>query len=192
MHDGTAPSLHDPSIFENARSAIWRVIAGVRGRVRVGDAEDVVQETLLRALRHGLHGGIDPVPYIVGIARHVLADLFRRRTRELLSACPSEDPADGTIGPDFGEEPVPQRQPLWEFINKWLDRQPPEIRSVLRRRLLGGDSRRVALTGSKVSCRTLRTVESRLRQTLLSEIRRSDPELAASLHRNLQRSRSGT
>lgn len=80
---------------------IWRY---VRARLPSdADAEDVTSEVFAQAVRSW--DGFDPARgsvggWLIGIARHVLADFWRKRDREVPSEDPQSDGTDADDGPE--------------------------------------------------------------------------------------------
>lgn len=86
------------------------------------DAEEVLQDTFLAAVRSagGYVGQSSLLTWLCGIARHKLADHFRRRGRQ------PPDPADSSAQADPGE-----RLALREAVDLALDELPESYRSLL-------------------------------------------------------------
>lgn len=76
-----------------------------RQRALAGTAEDLLQDTFVRAIRGfaRLHGSVSPRAYLFGIARHVSLDALRahRPTEELFAepAAPVVAPEDARLEP---------------------------------------------------------------------------------------------
>lgn len=114
------PATDDPSLVEASLrgdgSAFAALFERHRGAVASAasawayhhEIDDVVQETFARALE-GLHGLAEPArlrPWLVGIARHVCADLGRRKPRERCRDHAAMDRPDHERGYDRVEAAV--------------------------------------------------------------------------------------
>ncbi len=77
--EGTAPLHH--SVVADFRLR-QRLVAFVRRRVPAGDVDDIVQTTLCEALEREVpKEPSEAERYVLGIARHKIVDLYRRRDR---------------------------------------------------------------------------------------------------------------
>ena len=92
-----------------------------RQRALAGTAEDLLQDTFVRAIRGfaRLRASVSPRAYLFGIARHVSLDALRARppTAELLAdpAAPAVAPEDARLEPmraAIAALPAPQRETL--------------------------------------------------------------------------------
>jgi RNA polymerase sigma-70 factor (ECF subfamily) len=167
----------------DCRPQLVRAVAGFcRDR---DDAEDVVQEALLRGLRyaHATRSGHNPLPWLVGIARNVLADLVRRQRAH------RERADDGTpfdpIAPAAGEPEldlwigrrIARQGDVQRALARAFEELPPLDRHLLQRRHEDGVSIRplaleCGLRPEAVKVRLFRArrkVARRLRQLLSLE-----------------------
>jgi RNA polymerase sigma-70 factor, ECF subfamily len=83
------------------------------------EADDIVQETFIRAWRHldQLEHDDRPLrPWLMHVARHLLADAARRRRRRPMTI--SDDVTKATIGIDGGIERVLDQQVLVEALRR--------------------------------------------------------------------------
>ncbi len=116
-----------PDSFVNA----LRIIA-IRALEDEDDAADAVQETLARAMaavRKGRISTEDPVTaFVYGIARHVIADVLRRRARE--HASPE---LDRVVAPDPSPLELLVRADEVERVRRALRRLSRSDRELLRR-----------------------------------------------------------
>jgi RNA polymerase sigma-70 factor, ECF subfamily len=96
------PTRDAPGFVKATQADVWRFVAGL---VDVADADDLTQETYLRAFRglDGFEARSSARTWLLSIARHVCADHIRtaQRRRRLASALrdpgPIPDPA-GLVG----------------------------------------------------------------------------------------------
>lgn len=120
-------------------------------------AEDVVQETLLAALRgqQGFAGGSSERTWLVGILKHKIVDLIRLKVREptLYNVEePLEFDQDETVDAMFDEtghwaspsqawanpEGVLEQKRFWEILNACLKRLPPQLAMLYSLREISG------------------------------------------------------
>lgn len=130
------------------------------------EVEDVVQETLLRALSSGHAPNGPSEEYVIGIARHVILDSFRHRRRVRSSAEPW---GSSRLHEAPAQDPHESALVLREMLRRartWIARQPPAVRRLYQRRFDLGESQRNAARALGLSHQQLRTVEGRLRRDL--------------------------
>ena len=135
--------------------AIYRFVYHQVGGV-VQDAEDVVQETFLAAVRQAgrFRGQSRLRTWLFSIASHKVADHWRRRRRYVELPLPSErQMADGQVMQEISIEQMEIRQ----VVRQGLLRLPPHYRTVLVLRYVEGFS--VAET-ARVMQRSVKSVES--------------------------------
>lgn len=102
----------------------------VRARVpNPHEAEELTQETYLRALRGGA-AGEPPYPYLVAIAGNLVRDRWRRRAVRGQAVPLADHLPDGADGPE-----------VLAWVADLMDRLPPEYRHVLELRIVQGYSR---------------------------------------------------
>lgn len=150
--------------YERTLPQVHRYLFHRCGRDRVL-AEELTQETFVAAIRSSRHftGGGDAMGWVIGIARHRLADHFRRLERQeqgvinlasrghLDVAMPSSDP-DEDLAAALAALPAMQRAAL---ILRYLDDLP--VREVAR--LLGRSEKAVESLLSRGRATLRRTYE---------------------------------
>jgi RNA polymerase sigma-70 factor (ECF subfamily) len=130
------------------------------------DAEDLVQDTFLMALRRGSaydprRGSLDT--WVLMIARSLAIDLLRRRTLETRILAAEAGRPEGSDEP--GPEHYAVHRDLMERARAAMDRLPPRQRSALQLAYLGQrSSAQVAeIVGSPRG-----TIKSRIRQGIMT------------------------
>jgi RNA polymerase sigma-70 factor (ECF subfamily) len=95
------------------------------------DAEDVVQEAYLRALRHfgGFHGG-DARPWLLAIVRNTYYTWFRQN-RALATDANFDDEVYVRASDDLDPEMLLGREADNEMLRRALERLPDEFREVI-------------------------------------------------------------
>lgn len=137
------------------------------------DVADVVQETFARAFaddtRRRFDGLSDYAPYLSSIARHVLADAWRRAGRQQpvpdVAALvePSQDAvADAGVGD----------AELSRAVDEYLAGLSAEMTAIHRELYVLGRSQRDAASALGISRQSVRTLEKRLRKGLATHLRR--------------------
>lgn len=146
-----SPHLRDSSL----RRAIF---AAVRSRVPERDAEDVVQSVLTDAVAtsHAPDDAVEFKKWVMGIARHKVADYYRSRKREVL-ADPADEPAADSAGHDARD------------LLRWAERELPrgeEAEETFRTMLREGDGEKLEHVAEEgdVPAPRLRQRVSRLRR----------------------------
>lgn len=117
--------------WARARATLVRYVAA-----RIGDAheaEDVVQECLFAAAMKGFHGA-DPLPFLLGIARHKTVDWWRDRGRSRCVPC-----GDLPDRPDDVESPpeLVERRETAQLARRLLARLPERDAELLLLRMAG-------------------------------------------------------
>ncbi|MFL5796850.1 MAG: sigma-70 family RNA polymerase sigma factor [Actinomycetota bacterium] len=130
------------------------------------DAEDLVQDTFLKALRRGSaydprRGSLDT--WMLLVARSLAIDLIRRRTLETRIL------ASEAGRPDVSDEPGPEQyavhRDLMERARAAMDRLPPKQRSAVELAYLG---QRSSTQVARLEGAPRGTVKSRIRQGIIS------------------------
>lgn len=95
------------------------------------DAEDVVQEAYLRALRHfgSFHGG-DGRPWLLAIVRHTCFTWLRQNRAPELQVTLGEEISD-LSGSDLSPETLLVREADAQFLKRALEKLPPEFREII-------------------------------------------------------------
>jgi RNA polymerase sigma-70 factor (ECF subfamily) len=118
------------SVHRNRLAALVETRLGVKLRQAV-EAEDVVQETLLRALRsidrYHLEGADSFFRWLGGIANHVIQEAAKRHQRDLIIPLDAEPPSNDTSAEKRGE-----RAERFDRLEKALDSLAPDHRRVIR------------------------------------------------------------
>lgn len=117
-------------LLRGAEQIVWRICwRGAGGRT--ADAEDILQETLLRAVR-GI-AGYDPdrpfAAWLKGIAARAVADLHRKRGARTRLHDRATDAAEADAGDRQADAPTPSDER--ERLAAALDGLPPPTRAVL-------------------------------------------------------------
>jgi RNA polymerase sigma-70 factor (ECF subfamily) len=141
------------------------------------DAEDLVQDTFLKALRKGSaydpqRGSLDT--WMLLVARSLAIDLIRRRTLEtgiLTSEAGQSDSSD-----EPGPEQYAVHRDLMDHARAAMDRLPPRQRSAVRLAYLG---QRSSTEVAELEGVPRGTVKSRIRQGIIS-LREAMSEVEAS------------
>lgn len=139
----------------------------------VDEARDVVQETLARALAALRDNRIPPsVPieaFVYGIARHVIADVRRRRMRD---GVPTVDPG-ALHAPDLSPLDALIQREERDLVARALSALPPADRDLLERCFVGGE--RVAAIAAQLGqpADRIRKRKSRALGRLREGLRRS-------------------
>jgi RNA polymerase sigma-70 factor (ECF subfamily) len=89
--------------FEDHRSFLWGLCYRVTGSA--SDADDVVQETFIKALEHSPDTLAEPRPWLVRVAVNLSRDLLRRRRRRVYVGEWLPDPIETN-------EPLPSYEPI--------------------------------------------------------------------------------
>lgn len=93
----------------------------------LGEAEDLLQELFLRAMRAGTFRRDEPVkPYLYSIARNLLASRYRRPRLRLVTSSPGDgdgrDPLDQVEGDDVGQQDRVEWSEFGRALASALDR----------------------------------------------------------------------
>jgi RNA polymerase sigma factor (sigma-70 family) len=134
------------------------------------DVDDLVHDVFARLLTSnggaGLDKGRDPVPYLVSIARNLHVDGLRRRRG-------FTPPSDEPIVVLEEEERLRDRRLEVEIVAAYARRLSPELADLYEARFERGMSQRDAAALLGVSRRQVRTLERRLLDGALRELRNS-------------------
>jgi RNA polymerase sigma-70 factor (ECF subfamily) len=143
------------------------------------ECRDLVQETFLRAFsahaRLGYNGLGDYEPFVLGIARHVLAEWWRRRGREI----PEENVGEREATEPIVEEPFDARE--LAATQRYLETLPSDLKQVHAQRYVSGLSQVEAAAKLGLSRQNIRTLEARLRKGLKKFLQKhkNQPECGA-------------
>jgi RNA polymerase sigma-70 factor (ECF subfamily) len=161
---------------ERVETIVRRGFAHVAG-APAHEVRDVVHEAFVRAFaetgRRGFDGLRDYGPFLSTLARHALADWWRRNGRQLpvadvASAIEAAQRADPTEpDPAWDDDPA-----LVQAVEDYLAGLSADLRAAHRELYVLGRSQRQAAEALGVSRQSLRTVESRLRRGLAVALRR--------------------
>ena len=163
---------------------VERVEAIVRsGFVRVGGAaahevRDVVHETFVRAFAESGRLGFDGLreygPFLSTIARHALADWWRRTSRQLPVADIEAfvEAAQQADVPPEGPGSWNQDGALVAAVEEYLAGLPPDLQGAHGELYVLGRSQRQAAEALGITRQTLRTLDKRLRRGLAVALRR--------------------
>jgi RNA polymerase sigma-70 factor (ECF subfamily) len=153
----------------------------------VGDAQlerDLVQEVFARAFGEAARAAYDGLrpyrPYLLRIAKNLLVDRLRARSRDPVAAAV---PDDGELALDDLIEknsplPEPPAEPdldfrrLSDLTRRFVDRQDPELRELVRLRFSEDLSQDDVAARMGITRRRVRTVEDNLYKQLKRFLRR--------------------
>ncbi len=148
----------DKQILETVRRQRSRLQNFIRKRVPdQRDAEDILQEVLYELVE--AYRLVNPIEHagawLFQVARHRIADLFRKKAPEAVS-----DPIDGAWedllpSPDAGPEAAYARAVLLEELDDALDELPEEQREVFVAHEMDGRSFKELAAESGLSVNTL-------------------------------------
>src|SRR5215813_7363740 len=144
------------------------------------DAEDVVQEAYLRALRHfGSFDGGDGRPWLLAIVRHTCYTWLRQnRTPELQIALDEE--IYELSGTDLNAETLLLREAEAEFLKRALEKLPPEFREIIVMRELEELSYKQIAEVADIPMGTVMSRLARARKRLERILKgQGEPEIAA-------------
>ena len=160
--------------FEDHRSFLWGLCYRVTGSA--SDADDVVQETFIKALEHAPRELAEPRPWLVRVAVNASRDLLRRRRRrayigewlpdpiETNEALPSYEPAV------HGSETLESRYDLMESVSiaflQALEVLTPTQRAVLLLCDVFDYSAAEAAAALDLSHSNIRTIHHRARRLM--------------------------
>jgi RNA polymerase sigma factor (sigma-70 family) len=164
--------LHIDDVERLAR----RALLGMRS-LSAANLADVVQEIFLRAFSENARASYDGLreyrPYLLMMARNVVADWARRAGREVPSA-EVLDALDAGAGTAQAEpDPPPFPPATVSLVAAYVQALPPELRAVHHRRFELAEPQREAAAALGISRQSLRTRERRLIVGLRRELRRA-------------------
>lgn len=137
---------------------------------RVGkatDADDVVQDVLLRLLQHGERIESDRIaPWLFTTARNALTDRHRKQNRD--PTVSDSENADGVAS----ESPSDERQELTACVQPLLAMLSPDDRAVLEQVELAGTSQAQMATEADVPASTIKSRVQRARLRLREHFER--------------------
>lgn len=175
------------SLAVNVKTVTARLKAYFRLHVGPNSADDLVQETWARALGSNIGRANCPDAYFMGIARNVVVDLRRRQAWESSIADAwsklIEIEMESTMS-------VPIRSDTEHrgWIDEWLAALPRSMRDVYVQRVEIGKSQRQTATALEISHRRVRTLEAKLRSSVLRFLRERGGELPGPPGRSRKRS----
>jgi RNA polymerase sigma factor (sigma-70 family) len=148
----------DKRILETVREQTARLRSFIRKRVAdQGDAEDILQEVLYELVE--AYRLVNPIEHIGAwlfqVARHRIADSFRKKRPEVLSDSMEEAWEDLLPSPDAGPEAAYARSVLLEELDDALDELPEEQREVFVAHEIEGRSFKELAAESGLSVNTL-------------------------------------
>jgi len=138
-------------------------------RVRsTDDLADVVQEVFVRVFSPPARMAYDGLrefrPYLLTVARNVVADRFRQRAKEVALATLPSLPDAPTAGPDEQESEPDSR--MLASTEQYLAGLTPELSQLHHARFVVGLSQEAAAKRLASSRQRIRTLEQRLRDGL--------------------------
>lgn len=137
----------------------WREIAA--------DVPDLVQEVFTRAFEPQTRRSFDGVreygPFLHQIARNVVVDHLRRRTRRMIRE--AEVLVEETVAGARPSE-LPADPAMMTIVGDYIERLSPEMRRIHEAMYVRGLSQREAAAALGLGRQVVRTLESRLRQGL--------------------------
>jgi RNA polymerase sigma factor (sigma-70 family) len=141
------------------------------------DLEDVVQEVFIKAFApeaRRSYDGLRPYgPFLLTIARHVLADWCRRRGREIPTDIEPPEADEGAVFADATAAFADARK--MALVERFVHALPRELRAVHEARFGEGLSQRDAAAALGIGRQRLRTLEQRLTAMLRETLEESDP-----------------
>jgi RNA polymerase sigma factor (sigma-70 family) len=148
----------DKWILETVREQRARLQNFIRNRVPdQRDAEDILQEVLYELVEaYRLTNPIEHIgAWLFQVARHRIADLFRKKRPEAMSDTTAEALEDFLPSPEAGPEAVYARTVLLEELDDALDELPEEQREVFVAHELEGRSFKELAAETGLSVNTL-------------------------------------
>ena len=169
MNDALANS---PELDEVVRRLRGFILQRVRSEA---DADDTLQDVLLRLIKSGARGDVENVPaWLFTVARHAIIDRHRRQRTQRLhrpqgggvtsEAAEHEPAAPDSVASASGE--------LARCMEPLLGRLDPEDRALLERVELSGASQRSIASELGIPSSTLKSRVQRARTKLLDEFTR--------------------
>jgi RNA polymerase sigma factor (sigma-70 family) len=161
-----------------------RLIAGVRDP---DQRRDLLQECFLKAFsasaRQTFDERLDYRPYLLTIARNVLADHYRGRRRDTSM---SDAVDDQQISADNGPAPEPSwaAPSLLPVVERFVAGLESPLREIHEARFIQGKSQREAARALGLSRQSMRTLEARLKDCLrdaLEDARHAEAGVRAAL-----------
>lgn len=154
---------------------VVRLESFARRLVRPLEVPDVVQDVFTRAFsessRLSYDGERDYGPYLLTIARNLIADRARRAGREI-----SVDDAAFLDLPAQEEELEPWADPeTMKIVDSYVRGLPAPLRAVHEARYVRGLPQREAAATIGISRQQLRTREAQLREGLAAALRQGEP-----------------
>ena len=128
---------HDESFWHSAYCSHGpAVLAFLRRRTGYEEAEDILQETFVRAIRSGTYRGDDTNAraYLMSTARHVLINRLRRPrlvvpAEDHRAAAQKQGDAMAEVA---SEDPSPEQNTAWSAFNQRLDGVLDELKESYR------------------------------------------------------------
>ena len=174
----------------------WFYVARVEGAIRRGllamgrhdagslraDTADLVQEVFVRAFgqptRQNYDGTREYAPFLMGVARHVLTDHFRRRGRQAqLEQMSFEEMPEPDAGEDVDEEPWADSQTV-ALVERYVAGLSGQEHAVYVQRFAEGRSQLQTADALGLTRQQVRTLEGHVRSGLTRALARA--RLAAS------------
>jgi len=173
--------------FEDHRSSLWGLCYRVTGSA--SDADDVVQETFIKALEHSPDRLAEPRPWLVRVAVNLSRDLLRRRRRRAYIGEWLPDPIEtNETLPSYepivhGRETLEGRYDLMESVSiaflQALEALSPTQRAVLLLCDVFDYTAAEAAAALDLSQANIRTIHHRARRLMRSYDRRRTVPTAA-------------
>jgi RNA polymerase sigma factor (sigma-70 family) len=156
----------------NVKTVTARLKAYFRLHVGSNSADDLVQETWVRALGSNIGRANCPDAYLMGIAHNVVVDLRRRQAWESSIANAWSKLIEIALESTMSI-PVPIRSDTAHrgWIDDWLVALPRSMREVYVQRVELGKSQRQTAIALELSHRRVRTLEAKLRSSVLRFLR---------------------
>jgi len=159
----------------DVESGARRALASLR-LLSAANLADIVQEVFLRAFsknaRLSYDGQRDYKPYVLSIARNVVADWTRRVGREIPTSDLLEMTAGDSAEADSGDVSIFPPAAV-SLVAAYVQSLSPDLRAVHHRRFVLAEPQRQAATALGISRQSLRTREQRLIVGLRRELRRA-------------------
>jgi RNA polymerase sigma factor (sigma-70 family) len=142
------------------------------------DLQDVVQEVFMKAFAPEArmsYDGLRPYgPFLLTIARHGLADWWRRRGREIPTELELPEADEGAVFADATVAFADARRVA--LVERFVRGLPRDLRAVHEARFGEGLSQRDAAAAIGIGRQKLRTLEQRLTAMLRETLAEPDPE----------------